>query len=1084
MRTRMMIAMKKFYNTGIALVAAAILAALILPAQAQEITGTSIVAPTNITDNTVVTDTIQPAGQYGLIDADGGTFNVPSITVGVDDGTAIITYISVIDSVGGGDIVTIDGDVTLTTGATNPDTLVFSVGSSDLGTSDLLSTGIDFKGNIDAGSGTNISLLTADATNADSITLSGTSYNLGSVGQFFLRAANDTLTFDGASAQTFNGNINGTGGSGDIIVNNAAGVTFNGTVKFLDTITIAGSGTDSSATFTERTSANNGITMGDGAGSDTNTLTFDTSNGDFSFSSSITGTAGDTDNIVITGGNTLTGDTRDYNVDNLTVSGSGTLAELYAATTHNISDTVTIGSGATLQLKGDLSAGSEIANSGTLHLETGGAVSVDVTGDISGSGVIDADNDASLTGDVTASSVDVASGKTLATSGAGKTYNVGTTTLHTTSEISFDQNNIVGNFVGDSDGKGTITFTDAAVTQTITGDIGTASKRINIMQTKDDGGALANIVQTTGNINANGIIMGANDTLQFTGNTPQTVNAGISNGTVTVGSGSSDSNVTFSNVVFNLGGFNVMNNASATLTTTFITSGNLSVDGNMTVSQGVSATVADVVSGSTQGNLYLTIGTDGNGNDNSATLFDTGGALDFANLDGTNSNTATLTLKPGTGVITAGQEFLIIDGAATVANFTNGASIADSFTLFDFTVSDGANAALGADDSDIVAIASMVNLAAVTNSDTNANVLEGFIGGVTPAAVAADPVLESVYNSVLSNPDPDDAAESIQAAVDGGLIVAANNFTAANMEVNSARLAALRSDNNMTGIAAGNAFSGAKFWTQAFGKIAEQDRRDNIDGFDLQTYGVALGADKELKNLTFGLAFSYGRSEVNSQNATTTQTNINSYQLSLYGDYDLGHNLYVGGSVYYAYHDIGTTRHNVGGVSGLNANGDFSANQFGARVEAGFDHRQGNILITPKILTNISHYDADSYTETGAGGASLSVDSDAVDVVELGAGVDAKWSLQQDSGAVLEPVLSAGYRHDFVGDEVETNSSFTGTGASFQTRGFEPARNTFSLGASLTYYSTANWDFTADYDYEIKSDYNSHSGVVKIMYKF
>ena len=216
----MMIAMKKFYNTGIALVAAAILAALILPAQAQEITGTSIVAPTNITDNTVVTDTIQPAGQYGLIDADGGTFNVPSITVGVDDGTAIITYISVIDSVGGGDIVTIDGDVTLTTGATNPDTLVFSVGSSDLGTSDLLSTGIDFKGNIDAGSGTNISLLTADATNADSITLSGTSYNLGSVGQFFLRAANDTLTFDGASAQTFNGNINGTGGSGDIIVNN------------------------------------------------------------------------------------------------------------------------------------------------------------------------------------------------------------------------------------------------------------------------------------------------------------------------------------------------------------------------------------------------------------------------------------------------------------------------------------------------------------------------------------------------------------------------------------------------------------------------------------------------------------------------------------------------------------------------------------------------------------------------------------------------------------------------------------------------------------------------------------------------
>ncbi len=1058
------------------------------PAHAQEISGANAVAPTVLIDNTAVTDTTQGGGnEWGQIDVNGGTFNVPSITTGTDDGVATNTHILIMDSVTGGDIVTVDGDFTINTGAVNPDTIQFKVGYS---ISSTLSAGVDFNGNIDAGNGA-ISIWALSATNPDTITFSGQTINLGTNGGIIFSNATDTATFDGSAAQTFTGDIIGISSAGLVNVDNAAGVTFvNGVGSIsayqIDAMTIAGSGTDSAATLMADSYLVSGITLGDGAGSDTNTLTLDTSNNDFTLYSDVTGTAGDTDNIVIQGGGTFTLDAgNDVDVDNITITGNGTIFDDQNDNAHTVmvNDTMTIGSGATLKLgnQAGVTVTNGITNNGTIQFaDSSDILYAAVTG-----GHFDVDAFGSATdSNLNIDTMDIATGASFSFGNAA-TVTIGQTTLNGTAELGLGANDFTGNVVAATSGDGVVNVADLAATQTITGNIGEAGKTIGTFLIYD-GGTNANLVQTTGNLYVDTITVGASDTLQLLGTSAQTVSGAVTGGTVTVGNGTSTSNVTFNSALASLAGFNVKDNASATLSNSFATTGNLSVDGNLTVAQGKNATVADVVAGSAQGNFYLTVGTS-SGNDNSATLLDTGAALDFADLDGTNANTMTLSLKPGTGVVANGQEFLIIDGAATVANFTNGASIADSFALFDFTLSDGATATLGADDSDIVATASRVNIAAVTNTQTNADTLTSFLDSVTAADTAADAVLESVYNSVLANPDPDDAAESIQAAVDGGLIIAANNFAAANNNINNQQLAALRIGGGETGMAAGDGYTltGARFWSQAFGKTATQDRRDSIDGFDLDTYGVAFGADKELDNdVTIGVAFSYGDTEVDSKNATTTNTEIDSYQLSLYGDYDLGNDVYVSGSAYYAYHDIQSTRHNVGGVSGLTAKGDFSANQYGMRAEVGRDYKRGESLITPKILTNISHYDADSYTETGAGGASLSVDTDAVDVVELGVGADAKWSLQQANGAVLQPVLSAEYRHDFIGDEVESNSSFTGTNASFQTKGFDPAQDTFSLGASVTYYAADNWEFTADYDYEFKQDYDSHSGFLKAAYKF
>ncbi|MDB2683065.1 autotransporter domain-containing protein, partial [Alphaproteobacteria bacterium] len=357
------------------------------------------------------------------------------------------------------------------------------------------------------------------------------------------------------------------------------------------------------------------------------------------------------------------------------------------------------------------------------------------------------------------------------------------------------------------------------------------------------------------------------------------------------------------------------------------------------------------------------------------------------------------------------------------------------------------------------------------------------------SSTATSGTLQTIRSNLQSAATADAAkeiAESIAPTVDGGALVAGisvGNQSAAQV---NARLASLRDGNASTGMAAGNMSNGLRAWGQAFGQTGEQDQRDGVAGYDVDTYGFALGMDTEGlgDNLTVGLAVSYGDTEVDSKNANNTKTDIDTYQFTLYGNYDVDDRTYVAGQVAYAMGDNDTTRSNVGGT-GTSANGDFDSNQYSARLEAGRSYNvSGGTKLTPNVMANYVHYDADSYTETGAGTANLRVDSDAVNLFEIGVGVDASWPKQLSDGGYVAPGINLGVRHDVIGDEFESTSNFTGGGAAFNTKGFDPAQTTFDVGAGVVYSTPSNWELTASYDYEAKSDFDSHTGLLKAGYKF
>lgn len=903
------------------------------------------------------------------------------------------------------------------------------------------------------------------------------------------------LIFDGTSAQTVTGTVVGAAaGEGDILVQNTSsgGVTFNSALggTSLDQITISNNGNNVSATFKAAVTTTNGVVLGNGAGTDTNTATFDGTTAGFTVTGTVNGTAGDTDNVVITGGNTIVqagiwGGVS--TIDALTISGSSTLDSNAAIT----ATATTIGSGSTLDVGAGLLTSAVTAN-GTLLLSGAGGV----TGNINGTGTLDVNASASVTGSIgdttDLTSITIAAGQTLTVVG-GAARNVDATTLTlegAAANLTLDTNGsayTVGSTItAGVAGEGVVTITDDnAGSVAFTGNIGASGSNIDSFTFTT--GANTVTASTTGNIYADALSIGENDTLSFlgTGTASQvvagTINAlGAANrGTLTIGNGTTSTpTVTFNGVIGgtnDLAGLNITTGSTAI----FAAAGNngfdgaMDLDGTLQINSGSILDVAGAYNSTADANagtwnigVKRTAGTDAIG------TFTSAGALNLT------ADTGNIVVEAGSQPLVGGT---VINNVITGGTVTQFGTLTDNSFLYSFTLTD-----VGADNDLDLTVTQATTVAETATSSANESVGNVLVDDLSASTNTEINLIQGNLAAAGTQEAVNEILEASTSTVDGGAMVSSLTVNNTVLGISGDRLASLRSGTAETGMAAGNMGQGLHWWAQGFGQMANQDRRDGVDGYDADTWGVAVGIDSEniADNGTIGVAFSYGDTEVDSDNATRTRTNVDSYQLTLYGSYDMTEAMYLDGMVAYAWNDVDTTRTNVGGVAGLVANGDYDADQFTARVEVGRDYQHGNTTWTPNALAHWTHYSPDSYTETGAGGANLTVDQDGVNVFELGVGVDASWLFQNANGSKTKPVLRVGYRYDLVGDEVQSSNNFQAGGPAFAAEGPDPAKSTFTAGASVTYYSTDNWDLSANYDFDYKSDYDSHSGFLRAGYKF
>jgi outer membrane autotransporter protein len=172
----------------------------------------------------------------------------------------------------------------------------------------------------------------------------------------------------------------------------------------------------------------------------------------------------------------------------------------------------------------------------------------------------------------------------------------------------------------------------------------------------------------------------------------------------------------------------------------------------------------------------------------------------------------------------------------------------------------------------------------------------------------------------------------------------------------------------------------------------------------------------------------------------------------------------------------------VGGAA-IDADSSTHSDQYDAKVMFGRDYDVDyGTIITPDVSMAYTYLNTQGYTETGSA-SNLTVASNSQSNLDLGIGAKIAWKLKNPDGSLMKPALHAGYSYAAVDSRIDTTASFTGAipanDPTFVTEGPTPERSRFDVGAGITYMTTANWDLTANYNYEYRTDYTSNTGTLR-----
>ncbi len=352
-------------------------------------------------------------------------------------------------------------------------------------------------------------------------------------------------------------------------------------------------------------------------------------------------------------------------------------------------------------------------------------------------------------------------------------------------------------------------------------------------------------------------------------------------------------------------------------------------------------------------------------------------------------------------------------------------------------------------------------------------------------AAGALKVTLDLINSAETAEQKRSIIDSLQADLTSGVVEGSLNAQRQAVDTINNRQASLRQFKTM-GVAAGDGLSEIGFWLQGYGNRQDKDNADGVAGWDGDTYGMALGFDKDInESWAAGMAFSYASSDIESKNKYRNTLDIDSYQLSAYGSY-VSAEWYSDVVVSYAYNQYQGQRNLQTIAPFATADSDYSGDQFQLRARGGWPFLlDSGLMLTPTASIEYTYLKEDTYSETGAGSNGLDVDADSVEVLLFTAGGRAAYAATLSNNITLVPEVALQLRYDAIGDQIQVDSNFIGVnGAAFILRGAEVEPTSGRLTLGLSGYGDGRVSFNVAYDYFFQQDFNAQAltGTLKWMF--
>lgn len=266
-----------------------------------------------------------------------------------------------------------------------------------------------------------------------------------------------------------------------------------------------------------------------------------------------------------------------------------------------------------------------------------------------------------------------------------------------------------------------------------------------------------------------------------------------------------------------------------------------------------------------------------------------------------------------------------------------------------------------------------------------------------------------------------------------------------------------------------NVFERAAVWAQG---ILNKSKLDKADGFDADSQGMAIGAEKYINDdVKLGIGYAYTNTDID---ANLRSTEVDTHTAIVYGEYKPS-DWYVNGIASYGWSDYSETKN----VAGAFVTGDYDVNTFGLQAMTGYDFDVNGTKLTPEAGLRYVNIDQKSYTDSA--GQKIKTDSSDILTGVIGAKLSKDFALE--SGMTLRPEARLAMTYDLTNDD--SSSAVTlANGSAYRVTGEALDRFGIEVGTGVTTDVNDNLELSVGYEGRFRQDYQDHTGLLNAKYKF
>jgi hypothetical protein len=272
------------------------------------------------------------------------------------------------------------------------------------------------------------------------------------------------------------------------------------------------------------------------------------------------------------------------------------------------------------------------------------------------------------------------------------------------------------------------------------------------------------------------------------------------------------------------------------------------------------------------------------------------------------------------------------------------------------------------------------------------------------------------------------------------------------------------------------------YWAKIGGRSFDWDRTQFNIGGDAESWNVSGGVQVALHdNWRLGAALSYERSWVDTHNQASSDGDRVEGALLLKNRWE---NFTLAAAAFGGYASFDTDRSI--GLAGIDAaHGDQDIGFGGVHARLGYTVNMGDWYIRPMIDLNATYLDFGGFTETGAGGAGLSVQGDDEWVLGVSPAIEVGAEVDIDAATIARPFVRIGGTF-FNDNAFALSSSFLGAPAAAGpftvTSQFDDAY--LDLSAGIDVLTLDGLEIKLNYESRFSDDSEQHGGGVKVGVKF